>query len=106
MDILSEDSARITICKHIFCQNCIETVIRTQQKCPMCRTELSSPEKCLVAPAVKAESDDDDQEEGNSLANMGESSSKLDGLIHILEGPDSLFRTFYFPLFPSVYLLT
>src|SRR5579859_4632911 len=100
MDILFQDSARITICKHIFCQNCIETVIQTQQKCPMCRTELSSPEKCLVAPAVKEETDDDDQEEGNSLANMGESSSKLDGLIHILEGHSFPFPHFSHSSFP------
>src|SRR5207237_9068000 len=101
LDLISQDSTRITICKHILCQNCIETVIRTQQKCPMCRTELSSPEKCLVAPAVKAETDDDDDhEEGNSLANMGESSSKLDGLIHILEGPHSLFPHFLETSFP------
>lgn len=60
----------------------------------MCRTELSSPEKCLVAAAVKTETDDDDQDEENSLANMGESSSKLDGLIHILEGLYSLFSSF------------
>ena len=67
----------------------------------MCRTELSSPEKCLVAPAVKTETEnDDDQEEGNSLANMGESSSKLDGLIHILEGPHSLFPHFLETSFP------
>lgn len=84
MDIIFSETARITICKHIFCMNCIETVIRTQQKCPMCRTQLSSPEKCLVAPAVEVKQEDEN--EGNSLKNMGESSSKLDALVRILEG--------------------
>jgi SWI/SNF-related matrix-associated actin-dependent regulator of chromatin subfamily A3 len=103
MDLLSAESARITICKHLFCQNCIETVIRTQQKCPMCRTELSSPEKCLVAPAVEGKGDDDNEEDTNSLASMGESSSKLGGLIQILEGILSPSPSiFVLPLSPSL----
>ena len=72
--------------------NCIETVIRTQQKCPMCRTQLSSPEKTLVAPAVEGM---EEGEEGNSLRNMGESSSKLDALIKILGGISFLLVLYY-----------
>src|SRR5579862_7493931 len=110
MDILSQDSTRITICKHIFCQNCIETVIQTQQKCPMCRTELSSPEKCLVAPAVKEETDDDDQEEGNSLAIWVNQVRSWMVLFIFLKVTHSLFLNFHIPLSPStlciVWLLT
>ena len=83
MDVVNYGSARITICKHIFCQNCIETVINTQQKCPICRTELLSPEKSLVAPLKECEDQDEDED---SLDNMDESSSKLDALLHILDG--------------------
>jgi SWI/SNF-related matrix-associated actin-dependent regulator of chromatin subfamily A3 len=49
----------------------------------MCRTDLSSPEKTLVAPAEENQAEEDDE---NSLESMGESSSKLDALLHILDG--------------------
>jgi len=81
MDVIDSAMARITICKHIFCSACIERVINQQQKCPICRTVLPTPEKSLVA--ATQESTQDDSE---SLNNMGESSSKLDALLHILEG--------------------
>ena len=89
MDLVDNTTARITICKHIFCANCIETVINQQHKCPICRTDLVSPEKTLVAPLV--EGTKEEEEDVNSLANMGESSSKLDALLHILDGTSSLF---------------
>jgi hypothetical protein len=63
----------------------------------MCRTALASPHKCLVAPAVETKPEDED-EIGNSLNSMGESSSKLEALIHILEG-----LPFLSILFPFVF---
>jgi SWI/SNF-related matrix-associated actin-dependent regulator of chromatin subfamily A3 len=76
-------TAKITICKHIFCTNCIETVIQGQRKCPMCRTALPSAEMALVSPA--AEDAAPQQEHENAFARMGESSSKLDAMLHILQ---------------------
>jgi SWI/SNF-related matrix-associated actin-dependent regulator of chromatin subfamily A3 len=49
----------------------------------MCRTDLSSPEKTLVSPAEEKPAEEEDE---NSLENMSESSSKLDALLHILDG--------------------
>jgi SWI/SNF-related matrix-associated actin-dependent regulator of chromatin subfamily A3 len=71
-------NARITICKHVFCTNCIEMVVQTQHKCPLCRTTLQSIEKALVGPAAEKEEDE------VNLNDMGESSSKLDRLLQIL----------------------
>ena len=53
----------------------------------MCRNDLPSAETTLVAPA-----DDPllEEEDPDSLANMGESSSKLDALLTILEGIPTL----------------
>jgi hypothetical protein len=88
MDVIENNTARITICKHVFCSNCIETVIMKQQNCPMCRTALPSAEKCLVAPAQETR----EEEDPNSLENMGESSSKLDVLLRILDGAAASFQ--------------
>jgi SWI/SNF-related matrix-associated actin-dependent regulator of chromatin subfamily A3 len=82
MDPVRNETARITTCKHIFCQTCIEAVIANQAKCPMCRNDLPSVETTLVSPAKQTPEVD----ETDSLENMGESSSKLDALLHILDG--------------------
>lgn len=85
IELLDKTTAKITICKHIFCTNCIETVIQGQQKCPMCRAALSSVEKALVAPASE-DAGAHDEDSHDSLENMSERSSKLDALLHILQG--------------------
>ena len=41
----------ITKCAHIFCTPCVERVIETQHKCPMCRAELESLVTTTVKPA-------------------------------------------------------
>lgn len=81
MEVIDKQNARITICKHIFCLNCVEMTIRIQAKCPLCRTQLPTPEKSLVEPANEVA---EQQEDPYSLENMGESSSKLDRLLEIL----------------------
>ena len=91
MDILNRETARITFCKHIVCFNCITTIIATQHKCPICRTELRSAETSLVS---AAQDTSDDIEDSNSLANMSESSSKLDALFQILDGTRTTFSIF------------
>lgn len=87
MDIVDNTSARITKCKHVFCANCIETVIANQHKCPLCRTDLPSAETTLVVPVVETQEGEDDQTAAKS---MDGSSSKLDALLHILEGKASV----------------
>ncbi|KAH9860476.1 hypothetical protein J1614_011807 [Plenodomus biglobosus] len=41
----------ITKCAHIFCLDCVDRVIETQHKCPMCRAELESTASTTVKPA-------------------------------------------------------
>jgi SWI/SNF-related matrix-associated actin-dependent regulator of chromatin subfamily A3 len=41
----------ITKCAHTFCTTCLERVIETQAKCPMCRNELESLDTTTVKPA-------------------------------------------------------
>ncbi|KAF2084192.1 SNF2 family helicase [Saccharata proteae CBS 121410] len=43
----------ITCCAHVFGNSCIERVVETQHKCPMCRAELAATSK-LLRPAVEA----------------------------------------------------
>lgn len=44
----------ITKCTHAFCSPCIERVVETQHKCPMCRAELESLGSTTVKPAKEA----------------------------------------------------
>ncbi|KAF2854582.1 hypothetical protein T440DRAFT_441724 [Plenodomus tracheiphilus IPT5] len=43
----------ITKCAHVFCLNCIDRVIETQHKCPMCRAELDTTASTTVKPTQK-----------------------------------------------------
>jgi SWI/SNF-related matrix-associated actin-dependent regulator of chromatin subfamily A3 len=66
----------ITACTHSFCFVCIEKVIETQKKCPLCRAELDSTAK-LIRPAAEAGAQID--------INIDESSSKIEALLTILK---------------------
>ena len=75
-------NAVITTCAHVFGNECIERVIETQHRCPMCRAEPLETES-LVAPAVEL---------GESAPTLTEtdidpesSSSKVEALVQILQ---------------------
>ena len=69
----------ITTCAHSFCSNCIERVIETQHKCPLCRAELQGPES-LVKPARELGEEAPMEEPVDDST-----SSKIDALLHILK---------------------
>jgi SWI/SNF-related matrix-associated actin-dependent regulator of chromatin subfamily A3 len=64
----------ITACGHVFCFGCIERVIDTQHKCPMCRSELPDINH-LVKPAKETSKSDID---------VDATSSKIEALLTIL----------------------
>lgn len=68
----------ITPCAHAFGRECIERVIETQHKCPMCRADLKD-NSILVQPA----NDFGDEGKDDSL-DLDASSTKLEALIGIL----------------------
>ena len=69
----------ITACAHVFGTECIERVIETQHRCPMCRAEPLELDS-LVRPAV-------DLGESSDLPDIdtGTSSSKVEALLSILK---------------------
>ena len=69
----------ITACGHPFGQQCIERVIESTHKCPMCRAELSDPETSLVSSTAALGED-----EGVTDVDPDTSSSKIEALIKIL----------------------
>jgi SWI/SNF-related matrix-associated actin-dependent regulator of chromatin subfamily A3 len=69
----------ITPCAHVFGRECIERVIETQKKCPMCRAELKD-NSVLVQPA----NDFGDEARDDSI-DFDASSTKLEALIEILK---------------------
>ncbi|KAF8460516.1 SNF2 family N-terminal domain-containing protein [Kalaharituber pfeilii] len=74
---------RITICKHIFGEECITRVIEQQRKCPMCRTELpEATASTLIKPYSEVK-----HSQFHALVDgtiLPPSSSKVDALITIL----------------------
>jgi hypothetical protein len=69
----------ITPCAHVFGRECIERVIETQKKCPMCRAELKD-NSILVQPA-----NDFGDEARDETIDLDASSTKLEALIEILK---------------------
>ncbi|KAF2474647.1 uncharacterized protein BDR25DRAFT_332048 [Lindgomyces ingoldianus] len=76
----------ITICAHIFCTPCIERVVDTQHKCPMCRAELDSVTSTTVKPAKEtaAPSHLTQSQLYDKQILERESSSKIESLLQIL----------------------
>ena len=69
----------ITTCAHTFGYECIERVIETQHRCPMCRAEPLETET-LVRPAVELGESSEQSE-----IDVNTSSSKIEALLEILK---------------------
>lgn len=70
----------ITACAHTFCRDCIERVINTQHKCPMCRAELPTTD-LLVSPAANF---GESSLEENLNIDPEQSSSKIEAIMALL----------------------
>ena len=75
----------ITACAHAFCTDCIEKVIETQHKCPMCRAELLD-NKTLVQPSAGL---GESREEDTIDIDPDTTSSKIEAMIQILKASDA-----------------
>ena len=74
----------ITTCGHFFDLDCIQRVIDTQARCPMCRADLKD-ESMLVHPANEGGDEDKDDD-----MDLNASSSKLESMIQILHATKNL----------------
>ncbi|EOA81007.1 uncharacterized protein SETTUDRAFT_174657 [Exserohilum turcica Et28A] len=78
----------ITKCTHTFCTPCLERVIETQHKCPMCRAELDSLESTTVKPAkekaARAQKPPTQDELADKASLEKNTSSKVEALLDIL----------------------
>lgn len=88
----------ITACAHTFCRECIERVIETQHKCPMCRAELRDHEQLVEPAAGIGEGDDLDVD-----IDPDTTSSKIEALVKVLKASegDSDVKTVVFSQWTS-----
>ena len=70
----------ITACAHAYCRDCIEKVIETQRKCPMCRAELNDSATLLQPTAGLGE----DEDENIPEIDADTTSSKIEALVKLL----------------------
>jgi len=90
---------KITACGHPFGGNCIERVIDTQHKCPMCRAPLASAEE-LVGPRLETSA----ATSSESNMDTDATSTKINALIDILQASrkkDSTTKTIIFSQWTS-----
>lgn len=75
----------ITACAHVFGGECIERVIATQHKCPMCRAELPDAAELVQPAAPLGESVPDDDAAVRAAADDADApSSKVSALLDVL----------------------
>lgn len=89
----------ITPCAHTFGSECIERVIETQHRCPMCRAELADPSE-LVYPAVEFGDAKSAMQDGDT----SQTSSKITALLDILKASrnkDATVKTVIFSQWTS-----
>ncbi|OAL20802.1 hypothetical protein AYO20_11474 [Fonsecaea nubica] len=80
----SLDNPVITACAHTFCRACIERVIDTQHKCPMCRASLQNSEQLVEPAAGIGEGDEVDLD-----IDPETTSTKIEALVKVLKASDS-----------------
>jgi len=85
LEVLTEPV--ITRCAHVFCLACIERVVDTQHKCPMCRAEMESIATTIVKPAKEAPAPPPPTQAELAAQDVEDSgsSSKVEALMSILK---------------------
>jgi SWI/SNF-related matrix-associated actin-dependent regulator of chromatin subfamily A3 len=85
LEVLTEPV--ITRCAHVFCLSCIERVVDTQHKCPLCRAEMESVATTVVKPAKEAPAPPPPTQADLAAQDVEESgsSSKVEALMSILK---------------------
>ncbi|OCK96812.1 uncharacterized protein K441DRAFT_694830 [Cenococcum geophilum 1.58] len=85
LEVLTEPV--ITRCAHVFCLACIERVVDTQHKCPMCRAEMESIATTVVKPAKEAPAPPPPTQAELAAQDVEDSgsSSKVEALMSILK---------------------
>jgi SWI/SNF-related matrix-associated actin-dependent regulator of chromatin subfamily A3 len=81
LDVLKEPV--ITNCAHFFCTPCLERVIETQHRCPMCRAPLESFASTTVKPAKETSAPTQDEIADKASLEKG-TSTKVEALLDIL----------------------
>lgn len=74
----------ITACAHVYCWDCIERVIETQHKCPMCRADLANSDQLVEPAAGFGEGDEPDLD-----IDADTTSSKIEALVKLLKASDA-----------------
>ncbi|KAK5941852.1 hypothetical protein PMZ80_005803 [Knufia obscura] len=87
----------ITACAHAFCKDCIERVVQTQQKCPMCRADLPTTD-LLIQPAANF---GEGKEEQDLDIDPNESSSKIEAILDVLRATKPDTKTVVFSQWTS-----
>ncbi|OAP61228.1 hypothetical protein AYL99_03429 [Fonsecaea erecta] len=74
----------ITACAHSFCRGCIQRVIETQHKCPMCRAPLQNSEQLVEPAAGIGEGDEVDLD-----IDPETTSTKIEALVKVLKASEA-----------------
>lgn len=86
---IPENDIGVTKCGHIYCYQCIKTIIAQRHECPYCRKNVKDNEVFIISYERKKMNQHDTQEIKNKISLINEVGTKLANIIYYLKGSDN-----------------
>jgi len=86
---IPDDDIGVTKCGHIYCFQCIKTIISQRHECPYCRAKIKDDEVFMISYEKKKNNKANNQDLKDKIALINEVGTKLANLIYYLKGSDN-----------------
>ncbi|AYV84439.1 MAG: DEAD/SNF2-like helicase [Hyperionvirus sp.] len=86
---IPENDIGVTKCGHIYCYQCIKTIISQRHECPYCRKNVKENEVFMISYERKSKIVEQSQEIKNKMSLINEVGTKLANIIYYLKGSGS-----------------
>ena len=86
---IQDNDIGVTKCGHIYCYQCIKTIIAQRHECPYCRKNVKDNEVFMISYERKKKIQEDVQELKDKLSLINEVGTKLANIIYYLKGGEN-----------------
>ncbi|AYV80842.1 MAG: DEAD/SNF2-like helicase [Harvfovirus sp.] len=86
---IPENDIGVTKCGHIYCYQCIKTIISQRHECPYCRKNVKENEVFMISYERKSKIIEQTQEIKNKMSLINEVGTKLANIIYYLKGSNN-----------------
>lgn len=86
---IPENDIGVTKCGHIYCYQCIKTIIAQKHECPYCRKNVKENEVFMISYERKNKDKNNTQELKDKISLINEVGTKIANIIYYLKGSDN-----------------